>query len=86
MNEAEFEKEVKELLKEFDQRSSLRTGKLKKLAQKTQDPRLRAECNVNSLQELLDYLRVCIKYQVFDLEAMRRENEFLRKLLKENNR
>ncbi len=40
---------------------------------------------INSLQESLDYLRVCIKYQVFDLEATRRENEYLRKLLEENN-
>jgi len=33
----------------------------------------------NKLQEVLDYLRVCIKYQEFDLEATRRENEFLKK-------
>jgi len=35
---------------------------------------------------LLDYLRVCIKYQTFDLEATRRENQYLRKLLEESNR
>jgi len=35
---------------------------------------------------LLDYLRVCIKYQAFDLEATRRENAYLRKLLEESNR
>jgi hypothetical protein len=37
----------------------------------------------DSLQESLDYLRVCIKYQLFDLEATRRENKYLRKLLEE---
>jgi hypothetical protein len=26
-------------------------------------------------------LRICIKYQLFDLEATRRENEYLRKIL-----
>jgi hypothetical protein len=30
-------------------------------------------------------LRVCIKYQAFDLEATRRENTYLRKLLEDNN-
>ena len=30
-----------------------------------------------------DYLRICIKYQLFDLEATRRENKYLRKLLEE---
>lgn len=39
--------------------------------------------NGDNLQELLDYLRTCIKYQVFDLEATRRENQFLRDLVKE---
>lgn len=39
--------------------------------------------NRDNLQELLDYLRICIKYQAFDLEATRRENEFLEKENKE---
>jgi len=37
---------------------------------------------VSSLQESLDYLRLSIKYLVFDLEATRRENGYLRKMLK----
>jgi hypothetical protein len=36
---------------------------------------------VSELQESLDYLRLSIKYLVFDLEATRRENQYLRKLL-----
>jgi hypothetical protein len=48
-------------------------------------PEVKIEKSINSLQESLDYLRVCIKYQVFDLEATRRENEYLKKLLEENN-
>ena len=43
--------------------------------------RLRA--TVNTLQESLDYLRLSIKYLVFDLEATRRENTYLRKMLEE---
>ena len=49
------------------------------------DSRKRLEDSVNNLQESLDYLRICIKYQLFDLEATRRENKYLRKMLEENN-
>ena len=34
-----------------------------------------------TLKELLDFLRVRIVYNVFDLEATRRENAYLKKLL-----
>jgi len=40
--------------------------------------------NLNSLQEIIDYLRVCTKYTLLDLEATRRENDYLKKLLKES--
>jgi len=38
------------------------------------------EKSIKSVQELLDHLRVCIKYQGFDLEATRRENVELKKI------
>jgi len=38
---------------------------------------------VGELQESLDYLRLSVKYLVFDLEATRRENEYLRKLIEQ---
>ena len=36
---------------------------------------------ITELQDSLDYLRLSVKYLVFDLEATRRENQYLRKLL-----
>lgn len=36
---------------------------------------------VGTLQESLDQLRLSVKYLVFDLEATRRENVYLRRLL-----
>ena len=47
----------------------IRTGKHKAAA---------IQKSVNALQDSLDTLRVIIKYTVFDLEATRRENQFLR--------
>lgn len=41
--------------------------------------------SMNELQEALDYLRLSVKYLVFDLEATRRENQYLRKMLENKN-
>ena len=48
--------------------------------------RERIQQSVAELQESLDYLRLTIKYLVFDLEATRRENTYLRKLVEQANR
>jgi len=36
---------------------------------------------VTDVEDALDYLRLQLKYLVFDLEATRRENRYLRKML-----
>ncbi|MDG2031126.1 MAG: hypothetical protein P8J45_08995 [Phycisphaerales bacterium] len=41
--------------------------------------------SVEELQESLDYLRLSVKYLVFDLEATRRENAYLRRLVEQSN-
>ena len=44
------------------------------------------EETVCKLQDSLDYLRLSVKYMVFDLEATRRENVYLRKLVEQIRR
>ncbi len=39
-----------------------------------------------SLEETLDYLRLQVKYLVFDLEATKRENSYLRRMLESRRR
>jgi uncharacterized FlaG/YvyC family protein len=85
MDEANLEDKLNELVKEFGENVDPQQRKLAQLAQQAKDNRKKLEKSINSLQESLDYLRVCIKYQVFDLEATRRENEYLRKLLEDNS-
>jgi len=85
MDETNLEDELNELVKEFGETANPKHKKLANLAKQAQANHKKLEKSINSLQESLDYLRVCIKYQVFDLEATRRENEYLRKLLEENN-
>lgn len=81
MDETSLEKKLKELVEEFGEMVDPQYKKLAMLAQQAQDSRKQLEKSVNSLQESLDYLRICIKYQLFDLEATRRENDYLRKIL-----
>lgn len=48
--------------------------------------RARIKASVAELQESLDYLRLSVKYLVFDLEATRRENAYLRRMLEQASR
>ena len=83
MDEARLEDKLNELVKEFGGMMEPQHKKLAMLAKQAQENHKRLQKSVNSLQESLDYLRVCIKYQLFDLEATRRENKYLRDMLEE---
>jgi len=85
MDETSLEDKLNELVKEFGDAVDPQHRKLATLAKQARANRKKLEKSINSLQESLDYLRVCIKYQLFDLEATRRENKYLRKLLEEDN-
>ena len=82
----ELEDKVKELVNEFGVGVGEQHLRLAMLAKQTRDSHKKLQKSVGELQESLDYLRICIKYQLFDLEATRRENKYLRKLLDEKNR
>ncbi|MHC4460926.1 MAG: hypothetical protein ACYS6W_01315 [Planctomycetota bacterium] len=83
MDEARLEDKLNELVKEFGGMVDPQHRKLAMLAKQARDSQKRLQKSINGLQESLDYLRVCIKYQLFDLEATRRENKYLRDLLEE---
>ncbi len=78
-----LEEKVNELVKTVAGINSPQCRKLVMLAKKAKENHQKLAQSVNTLQESLDYLRVCIKYQMFDLEATRRENQSLRKMLKD---
>jgi len=85
MDEINLENKLKELVEEFEEKTDPQQEKPAILAKKVRHTKEKRRRSVNSLDESLDYLRICIKYQNFDLEATRRENEFLRKFLEESN-
>jgi chromosome segregation ATPase len=85
MNEQEFQAKLAELMGEISTLPVTERAKLLQLADQTRERHERLKKTVNGLQESLDYLRLSIKYLVFDLEATRRENGYLRKMLEESS-
>jgi uncharacterized FlaG/YvyC family protein len=81
MEKSRPEDKLRELVEEFGELIDPRHKKPAVLAKQAQESHKKLQKNVDNLQESIDYLRVCIKYQLFDLEATRRENEYLKKLL-----
>ncbi|MCS7034909.1 MAG: transcriptional regulator [Phycisphaerae bacterium] len=85
MTEQEFQSKLAELMGEISTLPASERAKLEKLADETRARHERLRATVSSLQESLDYLRLSIKYLVFDLEATRRENGYLRRMLEETS-
>ena len=81
MDEKAFQTKLAELMGEISTLPKGEREKLEKLAEKTQSRHKQLRKTVTDLQESLDYLRLSIKYLMFDLEATRRENTYLRKML-----
>ena len=86
MDDAIFESKLNELVKEIGSIPAPEQKKLIMLARKTHDTHKKLKKSVSNLQESLDYLRVSIKYLLFDLEATRRENTYLKKLLEDKKK
>lgn len=83
MDETKLEGQLNELVKEFGGPVDPAYKRLAILAKQAEDNQKELQRSVSTLQESIDYLRICIKYQLLDLEATRRENDYLRKMLKE---
>ena len=86
MGQPNIEEKLNELVKEFGGSTDPKSMKLAMLARQARDNHKKLQKSVNSLQESLDYLRVCIKYILFDLEATRRENKILRKMVDDKDK
>ena len=83
MNEADFQQKLGELMGEIATLPRAEREKLEQLAAQTKARHSKLKKTVGELQDSLDYLRLSIKYLVFDLEATRRENGYLRQMLEE---
>ena len=83
MNQEFFEEKLEELVRELGSLPNPAHQKLLQIAHQHKSNQKRLKNSLRSLQESLDYLRVSVKYLIFDLEATRRENAYLKRLLEE---
>ena len=81
MDEKAFQEKLANLMGEISTLPKGEREKLANLAEQTRERHDKMKKTVSDLQESLDYLRLSIKYLVFDLEATRRENKYLRDMI-----
>ncbi len=84
MDEAAFQKKLRELVAQIDTLPDGERQRLKAMAAETQTRHADIKKSVGAMQENIDFLRLWIKYMLFDLEATRRENAYLRKMLEQD--
>ncbi len=84
MDETTFQQKLSQLVKEIDNLPEGERDRLRALASETKQRHDQIKTSMNSLQESIDFLRLSIKYLLFDLEATRRENGYLRKMLEQD--
>ncbi len=84
MDETTFQNKLAELMNEISTLPAGEKEKLTEMANQAQQRHAKLKKTVHDLQESLDYLRLSIKYLVFDLEATRRENRYLRQMLEKD--
>jgi len=85
MNEKEFQQKLGDLISQIGELPDDQRGSLEQLAAETQVRHEKMKKTITDLQDSLDYLRLSVKYVMFDLEATRRENAYLRKLLEKQS-
>ena len=81
-----IEGKLNELINEIGSIPAPQRKKLIMLARQTDDSRKKLNKSVSGLQESLDYLRLSVKYLIFDLEATRRENVQMKKALEDRRK
>ncbi len=84
MSQFSFEKKVNELTEDSGTLPSPQKARILILARKSRQLQRQLEDKLQVLHNSLDYLRLGVKYLIFDLEATRRENAALRKKLEES--
>jgi len=85
MDEETFEKKLRELVAQIDTLPEAERERLRAMADETRARHADIKKSVSAMQENIDFLRLWIKYMIFDLEATRRENQYLRKMLEQDS-
>lgn len=85
MDEQTFRTKLNEMITEISTLPQNERSSLEVLVEETKQRQQKLKETVDGLHDSIDYLRLSIKYLLFDLEATRRENNQLRKMLEEDS-
>lgn len=85
MDEKAFQEKLAELVHDLGDLPADEQAKVTDLANQARQRHEKMRQTIGELTESLDYLRLSVKYLVFDLEATRRENAYLRQMLDKLN-
>lgn len=86
MDEITFQDKMNQIFERIRELPGAQAQAATDAADSAEARRARVQSSINELQDALDYLRLSVKYLVFDLEATRRENAYLRRMIEQSNR
>ncbi len=86
MDETSFQDKMNQILDRIRELPTTQAPQALEAADGAEARRARVQTSITELQDALDYLRLSVKYLVFDLEATRRENAYLRRMIEQSNR
>lgn len=86
MDDRTFQQRLTELAAEIEELPAENRDRLRNLCDEAKARQDRMKQMIGGLTESLDYLRLSVKYLVFDLEATRRENKYLRGMIERQQR
>jgi len=84
MEDRNFDAKLAEILDNVEGLTPENRARIERFAHQTASRHEKMRNTLGELQESLDHLRLSVKYLVFDLEATRRENQYLRRLIEAN--
>ena len=84
MAEVTFQNKLSELMAQIDTLPEGERDRIRAIPAETKQRHAAIRKSSDQIQESLDFLRLWIKYLLFDLEATRRENQYLRKMLEQD--
>jgi hypothetical protein len=85
MDEKIFNNKFLEIVNQLGTLPKDKRADLMKLADETRENHSKIKASVANLKSSLDSLRLSTKYLTFDLEATKRENDALKRLLKDKD-
>ena len=89
MNGREFDDRIQELMNEVRSLSPSPKGsknEYEAVPLRRDSAKNVLQQKMDQISDSLDYLRLTVKYILFDLEATRRENEYLKKMISDDDK